>query len=464
MNYMLNTNNLSYWTIQNFPYILTPINNFMLFTFNKGRNTTVSSANHTFCYVKSGSVMVDYKNLSDDEKSERITLTEGMLVEWSGRGFIEFSALEENSKVLVVSFKILGVIQSNRGEFENEKNNYTSPILLQSLSIEMPHTLMPNISSTEHLLLENMCVEIAKKRVGHLNKMQILISQLVVEIVRNNPKFPRYIDAIAITSDTDHNIPLVEGREVFIEDVEIWCNYPNEEDASCLRTMRASRYFISNNGNTQEKINYELLYDDEVKGIGRLYSGDKSMCYKVLLWADEGIKPLDVELYHKKWIYIRTRIKSNMVGDVGIALYTTKGHHWFGSSVMIQQADVWQEVLVPIMFVQSRNDTSQVVVNAIKYIHKNYNQKITLKMVADAIYVNPNYLSTIFSNENGMSFSSYVRNYRLTVAQKKLIETDESVEKIALAVGFYDVQHFSKIFKREYGVSPKNFRKMNKAK
>ena len=453
---MLNTNNLSYWTLQSFPYILTPINNFMLFTLNKGQNTTVSTGWHTFCYVKSGSVKADFDNDEKSDKCEHITLTKGMFVEWSGRGVIAFSALEEDSRVLVISFKLLRIIQSDDGI------DQTSSVSLQSLTIEMPHILTPSISSVECRLLENMCTEASQRNIGHLNKLQILMSQFVIEIVRNHPKFPRYIDAIAITSDTDVNRPFAKNREIYVEDIEIWCNNPDDENAFILRTMRTSRFFVSNNGDTTEKINFELEHNDEGKNIGKLYSSDKNMCYKVLFWADKGVKKLDIELYAKKWIYIRTRIKSNMCGNVGLAIYSTKGHHWFGSSVTIQQPDVWQDVVVPVMFVRNKNDISPMVVNAINYIHKNYKQKITLKTVADAIYANPNYLSTVFSNEKGITFSAYVKSYRLSVGQKMLVETDKSIEDIALEIGFYDIQHFSKIFKKEFGVSPMNFRKTNK--
>ena len=228
--------------------------------------------------------------------------------------------------------------------------------------------------------------------------------------------------------------------------------------------MRADRYFVSNNGDTNEKINYELITEQDGSKIGKLYTTDTKLCYKVLFWADSGIKPFDIELYTKKWIYVRTKIKSNMTGNVGLAVYTTKGHHWFGSPVMIECPNTWQDVSVPVMFVQGSNDASPIVANAMKYIHQNYTQKISLKSVAEAIYTNPNYLSTVFSREKGMTFSAYVKNYRLSVAQKMLIETDQSIEKIALSVGFYDIQHFSKIFKKEFGVSPIGFRNANKIK
>lgn len=460
---MLNTNNLSYWTLQTFPYILTPIKNFTYFSLGKGQSMSASASNHTFCYVKKGCIKATFEHDDNVGKSEQITLTEGTFIQWSGFGVLEFVGQEDESSVLLISFKLLRPNQLDSIEDSNAVN-YALPLSMQQLTIEMPHTLTPEISSVEFRLLENMCAEAKQKTVGYFNKLQLLMSQFVIEIVRNHPKFPRYIDAVAITSNTDNDRPLAKGREVFVSDVEIWVNSPDDEESIILRTMRADRYFVSNNGDTPEKINYEPIIDEDGKTVGKLYSGDKKLCYKVLLWADKGVAPFDVEQHTKKWIYIRTKIKSNMVGNVGLAIYTTKGHHWFGSPVMIEQPDVWQEITLPVMFVQSNKEVHRIVASAIKYIHQNYKQKISLKTVAEAIYTNPNYLSTVFSREKGITFSEYVKKYRLSVAQKMLIETDDSIEKIAIDVGFYDIQHFSKIFKKEFGVSPMNFRKTNKPK
>ncbi len=459
---MLNTNNLSYWTLQKFQYILTPISYMMFLGLDAEKTTSVSTANHTFCYVKSGSVGVMVENFESSSRSERITLTAGTLIEWSGKGFAEFMGLENDTRVLIFDFKILRPSQLDRDEILNAIS-YNLPINMQALTIEMPHTLELEVASTERRLLESMCVEAAKRPAGYLNKVQSLLSQLVVEIVRKHPMLPRYIDAVAITSYTDSDRPLAANREVYVQDVEIWCNDPEEDGAYIIRTMRAENYFVSNNGNnTTDKINYEVVTKSASHKCGRLWAGENPSLYKVLFWADKGIKPFDTEQFSQKWIYIKTRVKSNMSGEVGIAIYSTKGHHWFGSPIMIDEPDVWQEITVPVMFVQSNRETSPIVARAIRYIHDNYSQKITLKTVAEAIYTNPNYLSTVFSREKEMTFSAYIRSYRLSVAQKLLIETDMSAEKIALSVGFYDIHHFSKLFKKEYGVSPYDFRKSNK--
>jgi two-component system response regulator YesN len=57
-----------------------------------------------------------------------------------------------------------------------------------------------------------------------------------------------------------------------------------------------------------------------------------------------------------------------------------------------------------------------------------------------------------------MNFSRYFNNKRVETAKNMLKETDMTVDSIATNVGFVDPKHFSKVFKRFTGVTPKEFR------
>ena len=143
---MLNTNNLSYWTLQKFQYILTPISNMMFLELDAEKKSTVSTANHTFCYVKSGSVGVMVENFGFSDRNERVTLSAGSLIEWSCKGYIEFMGLENDTRVLILEFQILRPSQLDRDEILNAIS-YNLPIFMQPLTIEMPHVLELEIAS-----------------------------------------------------------------------------------------------------------------------------------------------------------------------------------------------------------------------------------------------------------------------------------------------------------------------------
>ncbi len=99
----------------------------------------------------------------------------------------------------------------------------------------------------------------------------------------------------------------------------------------------------------------------------------------------------------------------------------------------------------------------------IDYLNENYAQKISLEKIANNMYLSPVYISRIFKEVTGESPINYLIKIRLAKA-KELLEKDDSsnVKAIGTAVGYDDVYHFSKLFKKYYGISPLNYRKMSR--
>jgi len=84
--------------------------------------------------------------------------------------------------------------------------------------------------------------------------------------------------------------------------------------------------------------------------------------------------------------------------------------------------------------------------------------ELTLSSLARAQGVSPGYLATIFKRETSKTVSEYVRERRIKHAEHLLRTTDLQIQTIALHCGILDVQYFSKLFKRECGTTPKEYR------
>ncbi|RJQ56401.1 MAG: helix-turn-helix domain-containing protein [Desulfobacteraceae bacterium] len=109
---------------------------------------------------------------------------------------------------------------------------------------------------------------------------------------------------------------------------------------------------------------------------------------------------------------------------------------------------------------QNRNIRhTTVFMKAKEYIWKNYNQEISLKDLADAVGMNPYYLSHLFTKEMGISFREYLASVRISIAKSLLQQTNMSMMDICLEVGYQDPSHFAKIFKKNEGVQPSGYRK-----
>lgn len=100
-----------------------------------------------------------------------------------------------------------------------------------------------------------------------------------------------------------------------------------------------------------------------------------------------------------------------------------------------------------------------VVSKAIDLIAKNYASPLTLKEVADQLFVNPSYLSCTFHRKTGVTFSSYLLDVRLTAAKDQLLTTNELISTVSVNSGFSSSAYFISCFKKKYGLTPYAFRK-----
>lgn len=94
-------------------------------------------------------------------------------------------------------------------------------------------------------------------------------------------------------------------------------------------------------------------------------------------------------------------------------------------------------------------------------IHENYTT-LTLNEAASLLFVNASYLSRIFRQYTGSTFSSYLTMVRLGHAQEYLVETNLLITDIANRTGFSSSSHLASAFKKAYNISPKDYRNNNR--
>lgn len=92
-----------------------------------------------------------------------------------------------------------------------------------------------------------------------------------------------------------------------------------------------------------------------------------------------------------------------------------------------------------------------------KYIEEHYMENIQLSDIAIVAHVSPSYLSTRFKKETGMNFTEYLVRFRINKAEELLKESNMRCREIAEKVGYFDYAHFSKIFKKYNGMSPRAY-------
>lgn len=105
------------------------------------------------------------------------------------------------------------------------------------------------------------------------------------------------------------------------------------------------------------------------------------------------------------------------------------------------------------------NNSSQHIVNTAKtYISMNFSKDISIKTIANAVYVNSSYLSSLFKKTTGENLWSYVIRIRLEKAYDYLTNTDMRIAQISNNCGFKNINTFYYAFKKQFGFSPGTLR------
>ena len=95
------------------------------------------------------------------------------------------------------------------------------------------------------------------------------------------------------------------------------------------------------------------------------------------------------------------------------------------------------------------------------YLDMNYSKKLKLKEAAAHLGYHPHYLTRIFKERFGITPKQYLTDLKLKKACGLLCSTELPVAVVAESLGFEDALAFSRLFRREYGVSPSNYRKQS---
>jgi len=106
----------------------------------------------------------------------------------------------------------------------------------------------------------------------------------------------------------------------------------------------------------------------------------------------------------------------------------------------------------------SSSDFNSLIDEAVTYIHANYQKYITLNELASLYHVNSSYFSTMFHRIKGIGFIEYLTQVRIEKAKEHLILTSANISRIGAMVGYEDVRYFGKVFKKNVGCMPSEYR------
>lgn len=133
-------------------------------------------------------------------------------------------------------------------------------------------------------------------------------------------------------------------------------------------------------------------------------------------------------------------------------------------AIMIRELPKNNEIKVQRINIKSKM-ILETLNKVFSFVESNYREKITLDDVAETAGFSPYYFTRFFKRNVGQTFVEFLNNYRIDKAKWEIINTDASISSILDQTGFASNKTFYRLFKKQVGISPKQYRiKYNLAK
>lgn len=230
-----------------------------------------------------------------------------------------------------------------------------------------------------------------------------------------------------------------ESHILYVEDVR---ETPSKDDVENLLSPQQEQHFMkicmSKNKEKARQFLEEIYID-----LKTVRAGENSIRKQYLTL---------LETMHAHLLNSTSRSKLSMTEKSPYEI-VLNGEHW---------KDIHENVLTYIT--ETFNASSQVTHElkytdlAIDIINSYYAEDLSLQGVASQINVNPSYLSRLFKQEKKENFISYLTRVRIDHAKAFLLSKELRIYEIADKVGYHNYTYFSKIFKKNTGLTPEEYR------
>lgn len=85
----------------------------------------------------------------------------------------------------------------------------------------------------------------------------------------------------------------------------------------------------------------------------------------------------------------------------------------------------------------------------------------TVKYFADKVFLSPNYFGDLIKKETGKTAQEYIQERLVDIAKEMILGTNKTISQVAYDLGFQYSQHFNRLFKKNVGYTPNEYRKLN---
>lgn len=191
------------------------------------------------------------------------------------------------------------------------------------------------------------------------------------------------------------------------------------------------------------------------------YENSNDTCYYLLIlpakpcltpfsYALTGKKPVDCRISREVW---------EQTGLLQLIEQAYADRETASTEVMQAYMQVIFGKLLPLLTLQeTAGGREEAVRMLLEYLGEHYREPLTRAQIAKALGYHENYISHIFSDMLNTTLPDYIHGLRAYDASALLLETDWSVARIAGELGFGSIRNFNRVFQKEIGICPREYR------
>jgi len=119
-------------------------------------------------------------------------------------------------------------------------------------------------------------------------------------------------------------------------------------------------------------------------------------------------------------------------------------------------------------FITRSNVNTDILARFEKLLDNYFNSELTqtiglptVKYCADELHLSPNYFGDLIKKESGKSALDYIQLKLMEIARERIFDSGKSISELAYELGFKHPQHFSRVFKKNTGYSPNEYKQLN---
>lgn len=130
-------------------------------------------------------------------------------------------------------------------------------------------------------------------------------------------------------------------------------------------------------------------------------------------------------------------------------------------SLLLQHINSILGELLPLLCVDKRSTSPELVHQIVEFILEHYNEPITLEQLAKKTGYSKYHISRTVADTFGCNFRTLVNNYRISAAEEMLLHKEKSVAEIGGDCGFQNQSTFNRVFLQQCGMTPREYRSRN---